>query len=333
MTRTLALADVYELSLAALTGSGASQLQAVPVARSVGDAEAEDLRNVGLAYLPIYCEHLRCGKIDGHAVPTMRQAAPAAIQVDAANGFCHPAFLAAEDALVGCTRDLGIACLGITRSYSAGVVGWFVDRLARAGLVSLVFANTSPLVAPWGGKRPFFGTNPIAFGAPRAAGVPLVIDLSTSATARVNVIEAAAKGQPIPPGWAHDRDGRPTTDPQRALEGTVAPLGGYKGTGLAIMVDILAAGLTGALWSHRASAFGDNTGGPPGVGQLFLALAPARLGVPDLGTGIEAMLAAMCADPGVRIPGARRHAARARAERDGVQVPDALYDELAGYAR
>jgi (2R)-3-sulfolactate dehydrogenase (NADP+) len=329
----LTLPDVYELSLSALVGSGASRLQATPVAHSIEDAEAEDLRNVGLAYLPVYCEHLRCGKVDGSAVPSVRRAAPAAIQVDAAGGFCHPAFLAAEDDFVALVRELGVACLGITRSYSAGVVGWFADRLARAGLVSLAFANASPLVAAWGGKQPFFGTNPLAFGAPRAAGDPLVIDLSTSATARVNVIEAATQGRPIPPGWALDRDGRPTTDPQRALEGTVAPLGGHKGTALAIMVDVLAAGLTGASWSYEAGAMLDNTGGPPDVGQLFLALAPERLGASRLDARIEEMLTGMCAEPGVRVPGSRRHASRARAAREGVEVPDDLYERLVEYSR
>ncbi|MBM3573163.1 MAG: Ldh family oxidoreductase, partial [Alphaproteobacteria bacterium] len=302
MNVMLSLEQVHELARATLVASGANEANAEPVAQSVEDAEAEGIRNVGLSYLPLYCEHLRCGKVDGRAVPAVRQRAPAALHADAANGFCHPAFVAAEQAFVTLAQQTGTASLAITRSYSAGVVGWFVDRLARRGLVSLAFANSPPLVAAWGGKRRFFGTNPLAFGAPRASRPPLVIDMSTSATARVNIVQAAASGTPIPLGWALDRDGKPTKDAQRAMEGTVAPLGGHKGTGLAIMVNILAAGLSGARWSHEASPFGDNSGGPPGVGQLFIALSSDRFGVAALGGRIEGMLDAMCADEGVRVP-------------------------------
>lgn len=157
--------------------------------------------------------------------------------------------------------------------------------------------------------------------------------MSTSATARVNVIERATRGEMIPHGWALDGEGRPTTDPKVALEGTVAPLGGHKGTALALMVDILAAGLTGAHWSHEAASFIDNSGGPPGVGQLFIALSPARLGAPDLSDRVAAMIGALNAEGGVHVPGERRAASHARAERDGVSVPAALYEQLRSYGK
>jgi (2R)-3-sulfolactate dehydrogenase (NADP+) len=333
MTVVLTLQEVFDLSTAALVSSGASTTNADPVAQSIADAEAEGFRNGGLAYLPHYCEHLRCGRVNGHAAPTVRVHAPAALQVDADHGFCHAAFVRAEEAFVTCTHEAGVACLTITRSYTASALGWFVDRLARAGLVSLAFTNASPLVAAWGGKRRFFGTNPLACGAPRLGRPPLVIDMATSATARVNVVEAAAKGQPIPAGWALDRDGKPTTDPQRALEGTVAPLGGYKGTCLALLVEVLAAGLTGANWTYTVAPLGTNEGGPPGLGQLFLAFAPERLGALSFTDRLEAMLTEMLAEDGVRAPGDRRHAARARAEREGIAVPAALIEKLKTYAR
>lgn len=331
MTIRMSLKEAYELCRAALLASGANESNAVPVAKSLEDAEAEGIRNVGLGYLSHYCEHLLCGKVDGRAVPRVSQVAPAALRVDAAHGFCHPAYVAAEDAFIALTRDTGIACMTITRSYSAGVVGWFVDRLARQDLVALAFANSPKLVAPWGGKQRFFGTNPLAFGAPRSGQPPIVVDMSTSATARVNIVELAARNQPIPTGWALDVDGKPTTDPQRALAGTVAPLGGSKGTALALMVDVLAAGLSGAQWSHEAASFGDNTGGPPGVGQLFFALSPERLGVAGLGERVDGMLADMCADEGAHVPGDRRHAHRARAEREGIEVPESLIEKLKTY--
>jgi (2R)-3-sulfolactate dehydrogenase (NADP+) len=194
------------------------------------------------------------------------------------------------------------------------------------------FTNSAPLVAAWGGKRRFLGTNPLAFAVPRPGGPPLVIDMATSATARVNVVEAASQGRPIPLGWALDRDGQPTTDPQRALDGTVAPLGGYKGTGLALMVEILAAGLTGANWSNAVLPMATNEGPPPDLGQLFVAFAPARLGGQSFGDRLERMLKELLSEEGVRLPGDRRHASRTRVERAGVAVPSALLERLKGYA-
>src|SRR5215467_13660491 len=152
MTR-LSLDAVYDLSSAALEGSGAIPAQAGPVAESVREAEAEGIRNVGLGYLPIYCEHLRCGKVKGDARPHLTETAPAVLRVDAGFGFCHPAFLRALPRFVEMAETTGIAALSITRSYSAGVVGWFVEHLASRGVVALAFANASASIAPWGGRK------------------------------------------------------------------------------------------------------------------------------------------------------------------------------------
>lgn len=327
----LTLPQVAALARRALVGSGTSESNALPVADSVMDAEAEGLPNVGLGYLPLYCEHLRCGKVEGRAEPAWQRPAPGSVLVDAGLGFAHPAFEVGRPVLVEAAGDCGIAAMAITRSYAAGVIGWFVERLAADGLVAFGFANSPPSIAPWGGKRKFFGTNPLAFAVPRSAQRPLVVDQSSSVTAKVNVVQAAARGKSIPEGWALDPEGRPTTDPEQGLAGSLAPAGGYKGAALAMLVDIMAAGLTGANFSFQASSFGDNTGGPPGVGQFFIAIEPARFAGGGFAAHLEAMLEAMRSEPGVRLPGDRRHAHRAGAERDGVEVPDALHERLLGY--
>src|ERR1700690_4220587 len=284
----MTLDAIYELSLAALRGSGANPTQAAPVADSVREAEAEGIRNVGLGYLPIYCEHLRCGKVKGDAEPTLTETAAAVLRVDAGHGFSHPAFLLALPRFVDMARQSGVATLAIAHSYSAGVVGWFVERLAEQGLVALAFANSSASIAPWGGSKPMFGTNPIGFAAPRRYRSPIVVDMASSATARVNIVQAAARDEQVPPGWVFDAEGKPTTDPKAlAAGGSVGPLGGAKGYGLALMVDILAAGLTGSSWSHQASSFGTNEGGPPDVGQLFIALSPLPPGGEQLEVRLE----------------------------------------------
>jgi (2R)-3-sulfolactate dehydrogenase (NADP+) len=160
--------------------------------------------------------------------------------------------------------------------------------------------------------------------APRD-GAPLILDSSSSATAFVNLATAAERGEPIPAHWALDAEGRPTTDPQAALRGTIAPAGGHKGSALALMVEVLAAGLTGANWSHEASSLGDDLGGPPRLGQTIVAIRPARDG---FASRVEGLLADMAAEPGVRVPGDRRHAHRLHAEAEGVAVDADLMARL-----
>ena len=324
--------QIHELAYRALTGSGASNLQAGPTARSIADAEAEGIRNVGLAYLPTYCEHLRVGKVNGTARPRVVYQAGSAIRVDADLGFAHPAFLTGLGSLVAVAEGQGIAAMSILHSYSAGVLGWFVDLIAGRGLIGLGFANASPSIAPWGGRVPLFGTNPLAMAAPCAGSRPIVIDMATSATARVNVIEAAAQGIAIPPMWALDTEGRPTADAASGLAGSLAPMGGAKGYGLALMVELLAAGVTGSNWSFQAASLTDNDGGPPDIGQLFIAINPAPLGGSRLSDRLEELAAEIQSQDNTRIPGERRHHARDRAEQSGVEVPSELLTLIERYA-
>ncbi|MCC5975474.1 MAG: Ldh family oxidoreductase [Rubellimicrobium sp.] len=325
----LTLDRVEEVARTCLLASGASPLQAGPVALSIREAEAEGTRGIGLGYLPWYCGHLKVGKIAGDAVPVVTTPAPALVAVDASDGFAHPAFLAGEEALIAAADAQGIAAMGIVNAYACGVLGWFTARLAERGLVALMFANASATMAPWGGRVPFFGTNPWSMAAPRR-GAPLILDSSSSATAFVNLADAAARGEAIPAHWAMDEAGRPTTDAARGMAGSIAPAGGHKGAALALMVEVLAAGLTGAHFSHQASSLGDDAGGPPRLGQTIIAIRAGALGATGLADRIEGLLAEMAAQPGVRIPGDRRHANRARHMADGVSVDAALAATLRG---
>lgn len=324
---TLTVQEIYRLAYEALRRCGASDRQATPTAESIADAEAEGIPNVGLRYLPTYCEHLLCEKVVGSAVPTVTSVEGAITKVNAGNGFSHPAFVIGREQLVRLARANGIAAMVISHSYSAGVLGWFVDALARQGLIGFCFANSSSLVAPVGGLRPFFGTNPMAFAIPRANSEPVVLDLSTSATAWVNVNEAAQSGRPIPPEWAQDSDGNPTTDAAAGLAGSIRPLGGAKGFALGLMVEVLAAGLSGGSWSFESSSFGDNEGGPPDVGQLLIAISPAIADSQGggFGTRLETLIEALLNEgDDVRLPGDRRLAFRKDATKNGIEVPDDL---------
>ncbi len=328
----LTLQEVHDLARLALLASGANDRHGTVVAQSIAEAEAQGIRNVGLAYLPTYCAHLRCGKVDGHATSRHEIAAPSILQVDAAHGFAHAAFLSALPDFVAMVRSQGIALLTIRRSYSAGVLGWFIHRLLEHELVSLGFANATAMMAPVGGSKPVFGTNPWAFGVPQAGADAIVADMSSTATARVNVIAAASSGGPIPAGWAIDQSGNPTTDPQAALAGTMAPAAGYKGYALALLVDVLTAGLGGANLSFQASSLLDDTGGPPGVGQTFIAIDPARC-APGFAQRIALLARAIADQEGARLPGAGRASHTRQAQVHGVEVPEELLIGLRNLTR
>ena len=324
----LTLQQIHDLSYDALRRCGASELQAGVVALELMDAEAEGIRNVGLGYIHLYLNHLKCGKVVGDALPEIVKESAAATVVNANHGFCHTAYMHAEERLIETTLEQGIGMMAIHNSYSAGVLGWFVRRLAKRGLVSLMFANSSKAVAAHGGKVPFFGTNPFAFGSPRQGAEPLVIDMATASTARVNIVRAANEGQPIEPGHAIDADGNPTTDAAAALKGAQLPVGGPKGFGLGLIVDLMGGALTGSNCSHEASLFSTNDGGPPNVGQSIIAFNPDFYSEGYL-AHLEGMFAEMTNDNEVRIPGARRHELRAKHEAEGVDVPQALLDKIA----
>ena len=328
--QSLSFAEIEALALRALIASRVSPHNAAHVARSIASAERDGQPTVGLAYLPTYCDHAAFGKVDGFATPVLEQLAPAAIRVDAATGFAHPALALGMPALAAAARSNGVAVLSVGNSYACGSLGYFVEELAQDGLVALMTANASPSMAPWGGSQPFFGTNPLAFAVPRAGRAPLVLDQSSSVVAWVAVNDAYQRGVPLPAGWALDPNGKPTTDAAAGLAGSMMPLGGYKGSGLAMMVDVLSAGLTRSNYSYRVSSFGSCDGGPTQSGQLVVAFNPQLLGGTQFSAALEDMLLAMQQTPAVRLPGDRRLSARA-AHRTAVTVPSELVTLLTQY--
>lgn len=319
----LSLADIEDLAYEALTRKGASSAQARPVAGSVRRAEADGIRSVGLGYLPTYLSHLPTGKVDGRAIPEAMSPRPGTVLVDARHGFAHPAFDCGLPLLIEAARANGSATMAIKRSYSIGVLGHPVEDIAREGLVALAVTNSPPNIAPWGGRRPLFGTNPMAFAAPRRSAPPLIVDQATSVVTKVRLAEAAKAGRPIPAGWALDQMGQPATDPREALAGSMLGFGGAKGAGLALIIDLLAAGLTGANFSKDASPYAKAEGPPPGVGQFFMAFDPDAF-APGFLDRVEDLAAAMLAQDGVRLPGDQRLRQREASASRGVEIDEAL---------
>lgn len=318
-TEHLTLAAAQSLLTAAIGSSGVAPGVAASVARALVQAEAEGQVGHGFSRVGDYVAQGRSGKINVAASVTVRRRAAASLLIDADCGFAYPAIDAALDDGLTAARENGVAVMAITNSHHCGALSVVVDRVARAGLIGLMVANTPKAIAPWGGSDPVFGTNPIAFSAPRRDASPLVIDLSLSVVARGKVMAASKAGNHIPEGWALDAAGQPTTDPDAALAGTMVPIGGPKGTALALMVEILAHAFTGAASSAEASSFFAAEGPAPRVGQTIMAIDPGRGG--GFADRIEALLTQIANMEGARLPGQRRLAALAAAEADGLHVP------------
>jgi (2R)-3-sulfolactate dehydrogenase (NADP+) len=324
----LTLAEAEDLVTRTLMRCRTSEPNARSVAGALVGAEADGLKGHGLSRLPSYAAQAKIGKVDGFALPVLTRPKPGIVAVDAAHGFAYPALDRAVEALPEVARAQGIAAAPIRRSHHCGAAGHPVERLAERGLVALLFANTPAAIAPWGGRKALLGTNPIAFACPLPDGPPIVVDLSLSKVARGNILSAKQRGERIPEDWALDEAGEPTTDPEAALRGTMLPLGDAKGAALALMVELLAAGLTGANYAAEAASFLDDKGGPPGTGQLILALDPAAFGRADALARFGALAQAIEDQPGARLPGRRRLELRNKARTDGLMIRDGLLGEI-----
>jgi len=330
---TIALAELQALMVAALRRSGATPAMAEATARALAAAEAEGIASHGASRIPQYCGHLRNGRANGSAVPVVARDSKAACLIDAKGGLAFEACgIAAREAMKR-AREYGVAFASITNSNHFGVAAYHVEPLAQAGLVAIAMGNSPAAMPAWGGKRPLFGTNPIAATFPRRNGTPLVIDVSLSAVARGKIMVAAREGRPIPEGWAVDAEGNPTTDAKAALQGSMLPAGGVKGAMLALTVELLVCALSGSAFGFESDSFFSDEGRPTRIGQAILAIDPAALaGNAVYEERIETLVDAMLGDEEVRLPGERRRLNRERSEREGVNVPPELLGKIRSLA-
>jgi (2R)-3-sulfolactate dehydrogenase (NADP+) len=329
MTRTVTIGMEEALALCenAARAAGANDEVASSLARSAVAAEAEGQASVGLAHFVDYLEALEAGRIDGHATPDITRPAGAIILSDARGGAAHPGFDRAFDDLVDTARKFGVAIFSQKNAYTCGALGYFAGRIAERGLVSIAATNGPALVAGAGGTKPVYCTNPLAFAAPTAGGPPLLIDQSSSATAFVNIRKAAHAGQSIPEGWALDAAGNPTTDARAAVKGTLLAFGGSRGANIALMVEVLSVGLSGANWSLDAPPFATGLENP-GTGLFVLAIEPKFLD-PDFEARLRSQIDRLSGDYGVHIPGMGKATMRQKSRERGLAVPQPVYDEIA----
>ena len=298
-----------------------------------------DLRGVGThgtTRLPIYAERLRSGAANPRPGLRLTRPAPAALHVRGDNALGFIAARHALDEAIALADSQGIALAGVSESAHFGMAAIYLLRAVEAGMGALVFTNASPTMPIWGGRVPFLGTSPFAFGIPGGAdSPPILLDMATSVAARGKIRQAIAAGQPIPEGWALDADGQPTTDAQRAYDGIVLPLGGPKGSGLSLMMEVMAGVLTGAAFGGQVRDQYKARDLPQGVGHAFILFRP------DLFMPADAFRARMdelvararaCAplDPArpILMPGEPEAATMQTRLKTGIPLPAALVEDI-----
>ena len=255
VTRRLSLEQATVLAVRAIRAAGANDEAALSLARATVSANAHGKGSSGFSHLMDYLSALRAGRIDGRAEPLVTSPAPAAIHCDARGGSRSLASTASSTTFAARAETFGVAIFAQSGSYTTGELGYYPRRLAEAGLVAFAATSGPALMTVAGAKAPVYCTNPIAFAAPLDEGPPLFIDQASSATAFVQLRHYAERGEALPAGWAVDADGASTTDPQAALRGALLAFGGARGANIALMVEVMAAGLAGANWALDAPPF------------------------------------------------------------------------------
>jgi LDH2 family malate/lactate/ureidoglycolate dehydrogenase len=313
---------------------GVPEQRARVIADSLVVAELKGIGSHGLSRLGIYVERLKCGLVDANAELTTIYETASTLVLDAQNGFGHPAASEAVEMAIAKARLSGACAAAIRNSTHFGRAGYFAEAAARQGFIAIVTTNSAARMAPWGGKEAAFGTNPLAVGVPGELE-PIVLDMSTSAAALGKIVLAEKAGTSIPENWAQDREGRPTTDPKLALEGSLTPIAGPKGSGLALVLDILSGLLSGAKFGRDVGSLYRDFTQPEGCGH-FLIVLDVRAFMPiDLFTQsitayarqIKAITPVANERP-VLLPGELEQQCEARSRKVGIRLQHAIYQEL-----
>jgi (2R)-3-sulfolactate dehydrogenase (NADP+) len=326
MMETVSTNELRKLLVEVLRAKGFSDANAQSLAAQTVLAEEMGQSNVGVAHLFDYLDGPASGRIDGQATPVVSRPAPSIISVDGCGGLPQAGFDAVFDDLVSTTRRQGVAVFLHRNATLCGSLSTFVGRLADADLVAMAATNGTPFLAGSGGTKPVYCTNPLAFAAPQQDRPPLIIDQSSSTTAYVNIRSAAEQGKKIPLGWALDPNGEPTTDPNAAMQGALQAFGGSRGANIALMVEILSAGLSGANWSLDAASF-SNGDTCPATGMFVLAIDPEPT-QQNFQRRIADQLKRLREKFSVHIPGLKKGETRINAQNRGLEIESGVLGKL-----
>jgi delta1-piperideine-2-carboxylate reductase len=306
-TLALALEEIGELARGAFSRNGCDEANTQVLTRTIMTAERDGSLSHGLFRVPGYVASLRSGKVNGRANPIVTHKTPVIISVHGDEGFTPLAIERGVPLLAAAAQKLGVAVMAITHTHHFAALWPETEAIAEMGLIGMACVCYMPIVAPAGGKKPLFGTNPISFAWPRPSQSPVVVDMATAAMAQGEVQLAAREGRSVPLNTGLDANGKPTLDPNEILKGVLLPFGGYKGSAIALMVELLAAGAIGERFSFEAAEADNKDGGPPRGGEFMLAISPELLAGPDWAEHCEDFFSRFATIEGARLPGSRRH--------------------------
>ena len=327
------------LATRALLGMGLEAKDAAGAARILVMGDLFGHHTHGVSRLESYGQRVDLGAIRVDAAIAIEPVAAAIVKVDGASAMGPVVGMRALEAAMRCARHAGVGLALVRNGNHFGAIAPYCFLAAAQGFASIIGSNASTTIAPSGGREERLGNNPLGIGVPRPGGDPVILDMAMSVVARGKIRAALDKGQAIPDTWATDRDGRPTTDPRAALDGFLQPMGGYKGYGLALMVDLLAGLLAGGAYLTHVRSWLDQPAEPGNLGHFFLLIDTARLGSADWLAGRMADFAAIvhgtppadAARP-VVLPGEIELANMARQRRDGIALDAAVVKVLEAFA-
>ena len=303
---TVSLVDIESTSKKALVKHGAQEWIAAEMAKAIRKAESVGNLICGLYYLESYCKQLQTGRVDGAIEPVVTKPRSASVQVNAGFGFAQAAFARGLPVAIETVKEAGTCSLSICHAHTCTSLGYFTEQIAQSGYIGIGFTNASAVVAPPGGNKAIIGTNPIAMSIPaRNGGIAFQFDQSTSAVALGKITMAKASGESIPLGWAIDAEGKPTTDAEAALKGSLVSTGGYKGYGFGLMAEVLAAAVTGSVNSLDVAGLKVPEGKPHDLGQFYFMVDPTAVSGDAFWERLARLSDAVDEQPGARLPGSR----------------------------
>jgi len=307
-TVSLKLDEIFDLAKKTLLSNECDNETASVLADLIMKAERDGSLSHGLFRLPAYVSGLKSGKINGKARPEVKKISPSVIKVLGNNCLAPMVLNKGLPELIKTAKENGVAVLAINNSHHMAAMWPETEAVAEEGLVAFACTSYKPAVAPAGAIKPLFGTNPISFAWPRPGKTPVVFDMATASMAMGEVQVAKREGHKVPLGTGLTKDGKGTTDPAEIADGGVLlPFGGYKGSGIAMMVELLAGALVGDNFSFETAAKDNNDGGPPSGGEFILAISPEKISGSGWNIHADEFFNKMKSFEGVRLPGERRH--------------------------
>ena len=309
-TVSITLNEIYDLAKKTLLSNECDDENASILSDTIMRAERDGSHSHGLFRLPSYIASLRSKKVDGKARPKIKKISSSVIKVLGNNAFAPMVLKVGLPELIKSAKETGVSVLAITNSHHMAAMWPETEAVAEAGLVGFACTSYMPMVAPAGAKKALFGTNPISFAWPRPGKTPVVYDMATASMAMGDVMVAARDGKKVPLGTGLNKSGKETTDPKEIIKGSggvLLPFGGYKGSGIAMMVELLAGALVGETFSYETAEKDNKDGGPPSGGEFILAMSPEKIAGSNWNNHADEFFNKMKSMDGVRLPGERRH--------------------------